>query len=158
MNVIRYEPHYRRPARSLGLLNRLLQDEGLTSLLNPALAGNGEPDLVTDWVPAVDIREKDDRFELSADLPGVNPEDITVTMEDGVLSIQGSRQAEIADENDNYKRYERVNGSFLRRFTLPDTANGEEIAATTKHGVLIVTIPKQTRVQPRKIEVKSADS
>ena len=156
MNVIRYEPRYRRPARSLGLLSRLLQDEELESMLNPALAGDGKPDLITDWVPAVDIREKDDSFELSADLPGVNPEDITVTMEDGVLSIQGSRLAEIKDEKDNYKRYERVYGNFLRRFTLPDTANGEEIAATTKHGVLKVTIPKQAKVQPRKIDVKSA--
>ena len=156
MNVIRYEPRYRRPARSLGLLSQLLQDEELESMLNPALARDGEPDLVTDWVPAVDIREKDDSFELSADLPGVNPEDITVTMEDGVLSVQGSRLAESEDENDNYKRYERVYGNFLRRFTLPDTTNGEEIAAKTKHGVLTVNIPKQAKVQPRKIDVKSA--
>jgi len=155
MNVMRYEPRY-RPARSLGLLSRLLQDEDIDSLLNPALSGNGESGLLTDWVPAVDIREKADRFELSADLPGVNPEDISVTMEDGVLTIQGSRLAEVTDEQDNYTRYERVYGKFLRRFTLPDTANGDEISALTKNGVLNVSIPKQAKVQPRKIAVKSA--
>ena len=155
MNVMRYEPRY-RPARSLGLLSRLLQDEDIDSLLNPALSGNGESGLLTDWVPAVDIREKADRFELSADLPGVNPEDITVTMEDGVLTIQGSRLAEVTDEQDNYTRYERVYGKFLRRFTLPDTANGDEISALTKNGVLNVSIPKQAKVQPRKIDVNSA--
>ena len=155
MNVMRYEPRY-RPTRSLGLLSRLLQDEDIDSLLNPALSGNGESGLLTDWVPAVDIREKADRFELSADLPGVNPEDITVTMEDGVLTIQGSRLAEVTDEQDNYTRYERVYGKFLRRFTLPDTANGDEISALTKNGVLNVSIPKQAKVQPRKIDVKSA--
>jgi len=155
MNVMRYEPRY-RPARSLGLLSRLLQDEDIDSLLNPALSGNGESGLLTDWVPAVDIREKADRFELSADLPGVNPEDISVTMEDGVLTIQGSRLAEVTDEQDNYSRYERVYGKFLRRFTLPDTANGDEISALTKNGVLNVSIPKQAKVQPRKIAVKSA--
>ena len=155
MNIMRYDPRY-RPARSLGLLSRLLQDEDIDSLLNPALSRNGDAGLLTDWVPAVDIREKDDRFELSADLPGVNPDDITVTMEDGVLTIQGSRLTEATDEKDNYTRFERVYGKFLRRFTLPDTANGDEISAVTKHGVLNVSIPKQAKVQPRKIDVKSA--
>ena len=154
MNVMRYEPRY-RPARSLGLLGRLLQDEDIDNLLNPALAGNGESGLLADWVPAVDIRETDDSFELRADLPGVDPEDITVTMEEGVLTIEGSRLAEATDEKDNYKRFERVYGKFLRRFTLPDTANGDEISATTKHGVLNVSIPKQAKVQPRRIDVKS---
>jgi len=156
MNVIRYEPRYRHSGKSLGLLSRLLRDEDFENLLNPTLAGSGESDLVADWAPAVDIRERDDSFELKADLPGVDPAEITVTMEDGVLTIEGSRLAEIRDEKDNCKRYERVYGKFLRRFTLPDTANGDEISAETRHGVLNVSIPKQAKVQPRKIAVKSA--
>ena len=89
MTVMRYEPRY-RPARSLGLLSRLLQDQELESMLNPALYGSIEPGLATDWLPAIDIREDDDHFELSADLPGVDPENIAVTMEEGALTIQGS--------------------------------------------------------------------
>ena len=152
MNAMRYEPRY-RPARSLGLLSRLLQDQERERLLNPTLHGSIEPGLATDWVPAVDIREDDAHFELSADLPGVDPENIAVTMEEGVLTIQGSRDAQVTNEKDNYKHYERVSGNFLRCFTLPDTANGEAISATTKHRVLKLSIPKQAKLQPRKIDV-----
>lgn len=148
MNITRYEPRY----RPLGLLGRLLQDQELDTMLT----GSIEPDSVSDWLPAVDIREEEDRFLLQADLPGVDPDAIEVTMEDGVLTIQGSRDTESTDEKEGYKRYERVRGSFLRRFTLPDTANGDEIAAATRHGVLEVSIPKQAKPQPRKISVKPA--
>jgi HSP20 family protein len=155
MNIRRIDQRY-RPARSLSLLNQLLQEPDFSGLLNPTLATRGEPDAITDWVPAVDIREETDRFVLHADLPGVDPENIEVTMEDGVLTIQGSRDSEHREEHDNYQRYERVSGKFLRRFSLPDTANGDEVAAITKHGVLEVTIPKQHKVEARKIDVKSA--
>jgi HSP20 family protein len=148
MNIARYEPRY----RSLGLLGRLLQDQELDTLLSRG----AEPDSVSDWLPAVDIREENDRFLLQADLPGVDPDAIEVTMEDGVLTIQGSRDSESTDEQEGYKRYERVRGSFLRRFTLPDTANGDDIAAATRNGVLEVSIPKQVKPQPRKISVKPA--
>ena len=146
MNVARYEPRY----RPFGLLNRLLQEENLANLYDR------EPDAVTDWLPAVDIREEDDRYILTADLPGVAPENIDVTMEDGVLTIQGHREAESTDDKSGYRRYERVSGSFLRRFTLPDTANGDEVDAHTRNGVLEVSIAKQAQVQPRKITVKAA--
>jgi HSP20 family protein len=73
MNLMRYEPRY-RPARSLGLLSRLLQDQELEGLLNPVVTNDNEPELVTDWLPAVDIQEEDDRFAVSADLPGADPE------------------------------------------------------------------------------------
>lgn len=148
MNIARYEPRY----RPLGLLGRLLQDQELDTLLSRG----AEPDSVSDWLPAVDIREENDRFLLQADLPGVDPDAIEVTMEDGVLTIQGSRVSESTDEQESYKRYERVRGSFLRRFTLPDTANGDAISAATSNGVLEVSIPKQVKPQPRKISVKPA--
>lgn len=146
MNVVRYEPRY----RPLGLLGRLLQDPDLDSLINR------EPDSVSDWLPAVDIREESDRYLLRADLPGVDPKDIDVTMEDGVLTIQGRREQETDENKEGFRRYERVTGSFLRRFTLPDTADGEEIKAKTVNGVLEVCIAKQAKLQPRKIEVQSA--
>ena len=148
MNIRRIEPRY----QPRSLLARLLQEPDLDGLLT---AGS-EPDSVTDWLPAVDIREEDDRFVLKADLPGVPPEDIEVSMADGVLTIQGKRDSETRDEQAGYKRYERVSGSFMRRFSLPDTADDEAISAESRHGVLHVSIPKQAKRTPRIIDVQSA--
>jgi len=155
MNITRYEPLYRR-GRSLTLLGQLLQEPEFGNLLGADSATRNEPDAITDWLPAVDIREENDRFVLQADLPGVKPEDIEVSMEDGVLTIQGCRESEKTEDNNEYKRYERVYGKFLRRFTLPDTADGDGISASTHHGVLEVSIPKQARPQARRIAVKPA--
>jgi HSP20 family protein len=101
----------------------------------------------------VDIREEEDRFVLHADIPGVKPEDIEVTMENGVLTISGSREETSRSESNGYRRVERVSGRFFRRFTLPDTANAEEIRAKSHNGVLEVIIPKHARVMPRRISV-----
>jgi len=150
MNIARYEPRY----RGIGLINRLLNDD-LSNLDFDNLMGR-ESAAVADWTPAVDIREEADHYRLTADLPGVKPDDIDVTMENGVLTIQGQRHEENSSEANGYKRYERVRGSFLRRFALPDTANGEDIVAETKHGVLEVTIPKHAELAPKKIAVKQA--
>jgi HSP20 family protein len=146
MNVVRYEPRY----RPLGLLGRLLQEDNLEALYNR------EPDAASDWLPAVDIHEKADRYLIKADLPGVEAENIEVTMEDGVLSIQGHRALETKEERGSYSRTERVNGNFLRRFTLPDKANGDSIEATTNQGVLEISIARHTKIKARKIEVKSS--
>ena len=102
------------------------------------------------WTPAVDIREDAEQFTITADIPGVEPKDIEVTMENGVLTIKGERKLEARDEGDNgYRRVERVYGGFYRRFTLPDTADAEAISAAGKHGVLEVTIPKRAALQPK---------
>ena len=106
------------------------------------------------WAPAVDIKEDDKAFTLLADIPGVDPEDIEVTMDKGVLTIKGERQSEKKTEEENYKRVERQYGVFYRRFTLPDSANAEAIEAQSEHGVLKITIPKQEVAQSRRISVK----
>ena len=105
------------------------------------------------WMPAVDIREEDDRFVLSADIPGVERKDVEVTMEDGVLTIKGERHAETEDKREGFHRRERVHGTFMRQFTLPDTVNADSISATIKEGVLHIEIPKQAKPEPRKITV-----
>jgi len=107
------------------------------------------------WSPAVDIKEDVDHFELSADIPGVDPKDIEITMENGVLTIKGARHAERTDEQKNYTRTERVYGSFYRRFSLPSSAEADKIEATSKDGVLKVVIPKHEQAKPRQITVKS---
>lgn len=106
-----------------------------------------------DWVPAVDIHEEESRFVLTADVPGVNRENIDITLEDGVLTVQGERSAEQALADNGIRRRERAHGTFLRQFTLPDTVDAEHINATVKDGVLEIAIPKQEKLQPKKITV-----
>ena len=109
----------------------------------------------SDWVPAVDIKEDKDAFVIVADIPGVDPSEIEVHMENGVLTIKGEKESEKKEERDGYKRVERTFGSFYRRFGLPDTADPDKITANSRNGVLEVRIAKQEKVQPRKISVDS---
>lgn len=148
MSIIRYEPY--------NLVNQLHSELNRLFGTNLARGGDEETAAVTaDWIPAVDIREDQDRYVLRADLPGVDPKDIEITMENGVLTIRGERSESTEDNRDGYRRVERISGRFFRRFTLPDTADAEKIAANGKHGVLEVTIPKHAKVQPRRISVQA---
>jgi len=106
-----------------------------------------------EWTPAVDIKEETDRYLLWADLPGVNPDAIDITMENGILTLKGERGTEASSRREGLKRVERVAGTFYRRFSLPDTADAEGISARCSNGVLEISIPKKTAVQPRKIVV-----
>lgn len=107
------------------------------------------------WVPAVDIKEEPEQFVLEADIPGIEPKDIEISMEGGVLTIRGERRLEQVENQKNYKRVERLYGTFYRRFSLPDTADADNIKASGKHGVLQITIPKRELAQPRKITVEN---
>lgn len=113
------------------------------------------PVINSDWQPMVDIKEENDRYLIKADIPGVDPKDIEVKMENGVLSISGERRAEHEDEKEGYKRIERSYGSFMRRFSLPDSADADGISAKSKHGTLEVTIMKrEPSSQTRRITVE----
>jgi len=129
-----------------------LQEE-MNRLFNQASSSETEGGSVAtaEWVPAVDIKEEEDRFVLLADIPAVDPKHIEITMEKGVLSIRGVRQTE--EEENAFKRIERPRGLFHRRFVLPETADAEKISAKGSNGVLEVTIPKQERPQPRRIQI-----
>ncbi len=105
------------------------------------------------WQPAVDIREEENCYLITADVPGVNSKDIDVTLEDGVLSIKGERNTEKELSEAGYRRRERTHGTFLRQFTLPDTVDANSISATARDGVLEVTIPKQEKPAAKKIAV-----
>ncbi len=149
MNLTRLEPW--------SLINLLHQDLDQIAGRRFGVAGsdsNGSS--VADWVPAVDIVEKKDRYVLRADVPGVKPEDIDVNMENGMLSVSGERHLESAEEDQGARRVERVSGKFYRRFRLPDTADAEEISARSANGILEVVIPKQPEIQARRITVESA--
>ncbi|MGH8173179.1 MAG: Hsp20/alpha crystallin family protein [Rhodanobacteraceae bacterium] len=105
------------------------------------------------WIPRVDIKEEDGRFAIFADIPGVDPKDIEITMEKGILSIKGERKAENAEQNGKLTRGERSYGAFYRRFALPDSADAEGIKAVGKNGVLEITIPKRPETTARRINV-----
>jgi len=109
--------------------------------------------VTSQWTPRVDIKEEDTRFAILADIPGVDPKDIEITMEKGILSIKGERKAESVGANGKLTRTERSHGSFYRRFALPDSANAEGIQATGRNGVLEVSIPKRAETAPRRINV-----
>jgi HSP20 family protein len=139
MTVVRYEPW--------ALLNRLHReiDQTFDTVARDAT-----------WSPAVDIHEEAQRFVVRADLPGVKPADIEITADKGVLSLRGSRALEQKQDDGHYSRIERVNGKFVRTFTLPDNVQTDAIKAAFKDGVLELTIPKVAKAEPRRIEVQAA--
>ncbi|MGI9273056.1 MAG: Hsp20/alpha crystallin family protein [Woeseiaceae bacterium] len=108
------------------------------------------------WLPAVDIFEEKDRFVVRADVPGVDPNDVEVSMDKGILTVSGERVSEDRSDVDGVSRYERVAGRFLRRFSLPETADADGVKATIANGILDISIPKQAAVQARRITVEAA--
>lgn len=108
------------------------------------------------WMPAVDIFEEKERFVVRADVPGVDPAKIEVNMDKGILSVVGERDTDERSTAEGVSRYERLGGRFVRRFTLPDTADAEAIKAKSANGILEISIPKQPVAQPRRITVEAA--
>lgn len=143
------------PIRELGTLqdrmNRVFEDMwGRTR--------RGEDDYVTgSWMPAVDVRESKDALEIQAELPGIDPKDVTVSVEGGVLTIKGSRQFEKATEGETYHRVERAYGSFERSFTLPTNVDPGRIDAKFRQGLLLLTLPKREEAKPKAITIKVED-
>lgn len=107
------------------------------------------------WKPLVDIQEQDSGFKVIADVPGVAPADVDITLDRNVLTIRGSRSTETETEEKGYKRRERVSGTFVRQFTLPDSVDEGAITARVNNGVLEVSIPKGKENKPRSITVES---
>ena len=138
MKISRFEP-----CSYVDLLNR----DAARAIRHPAH---------TEWRPPVDILEDKGRFMLRADLPGVDPSDIDVSMDAGVLTISGVRHGDEQDEATDVRHSERASGRFQRQFTLPETANAEGITAKSSNGILEVSIPKLPAVQARRIAVEAA--
>ena len=141
MSLIRYEP-YNLFDQFNNEISRLLSN-----------TRPGAVAATSGWTPTVDIREEEDRYVLVADLPGIDREEVDITVEDNVLTFKGERTTAKDDGSTGYRRRERAHGEFQRQFTLPDTADTENIRATVNAGVLEIEIPKQEKLQPRKITV-----
>jgi HSP20 family protein len=106
------------------------------------------------WVPALDVRETDDRYEVTFDLPGLEPDAVSVTFEDGTLTVSGKREFSAEDSGETYHRIERSYGTFARSVGLPHVADTDRIEATFDKGVLTVSVPKVEAAKPRTIEVR----
>jgi HSP20 family protein len=145
-NVVRYKPWVRW---------KDLQDQ-MTQLFEGNLVErNGDASNIStsQWSPNVDIREAKDRYTIYADIPGVDPKDIEVSLEGNILTIKGERNIEARTEQDSYTRTERFSGTFYRRFALPDDVDNTKVQAKGRHGVLVIQIPKKETNIPKKIEV-----
>lgn len=145
MALVQYQP--------LNALNQLQQEINRLFDLNTSVNDDSGTLYARDWAPAVDIREEPNRYLVYADVPGVDPAQIEITMENGVLTISGERRAETDDNAGGFRRVERVRGKFLRRFTLPESADADKISATSAHGTLEIVIPKREQALSRRIPV-----
>jgi HSP20 family protein len=139
----------RSPLTELQGINRLL-DEAFRGWPFPATDGN----LGGAWVPPVDVVEDKEHVRITAELPGVKPEDVKISLENNVLTIRGEKQQATEEKDERWHRYERSYGAFERTFTVPSTVDAEHISAAYDAGVLTVTLPKVERAKPREISVK----
>ena len=108
------------------------------------------------WVPPVDIFEEPDALRIMAEVPGVSPDNLKISLENNVLSIHGTKEQVAQERSERVHRYERTYGAFERSFTLPATVDANNIKASYEHGVLTLTLPKVEKAKPRQIEVKVA--
>lgn len=107
-----------------------------------------------DWSPRVDISETENEFVIKAEIPEVKKDDVKVSVDNGVLTIQGERKQEKEEKGKKFHRVERYQGSFVRSFTLPDNVDETKVKATFKDGMLNLQIPKTAETKPKAIEVK----
>jgi HSP20 family protein len=103
----------------------------------------------------VDIAEDDESFVVTAEVPGAKPEDVTVEVHEGVLTLRGEKKSEREEKREHARYVERTYGSFSRSFRLPDNADGERVGATFKDGVLSLQIPKREEAKPRTVHIQS---
>lgn len=146
MTMIKYDPF-----RDL----RNLQDE-VNRLFASSFSRNDSNELMRGaWSPSVDIFENKDQIVLEAELPGMKPEDVEISIENNILTLHGERKFEKKDEGDNFHRVERSYGSFTRSFTLPPTVSSENAVAEFENGILRLTLAKREEAKPRRIEIKT---
>ena len=105
------------------------------------------------WTPRVDIQEHEENFEISAEIPGMDKNEISIEVQENILTIRGEKKSEEEVVESNYHLCERSTGSFERSFTLPDNTEPEKVDAEYKTGVLKITVPKTAKAQPKEIKV-----
>jgi HSP20 family protein len=149
MALVRWDP-FRELEEVSDRLNRMFARPATRT------ANGKETMTVADWLPSVDISETEGEYQIKAEIPDVKKEDVKVTVEDGVLTIQGERKHEKEEKGRKYHRIERSYGSFVRTFSLPDVIEEDKVKAEFKDGVLNLYLPKSEKAKPKAIEVKVA--
>lgn len=124
--------------------------------LSSTRGNGGETMTVADWIPNVDVTEDDKEYLIKVEIPEVDKKDVKVNVQEGMLTIQGERKKEKEEKGKRYHRMERVYGTFVRSFTLPEDVDEEKIEAEFKDGMLMVRLPKSEKAKPKKLEVKVA--
>jgi HSP20 family protein len=109
------------------------------------------------WNPHIDVSENDKALVVKADLPGVDPKDIDITVDEGVLIIKGENKEQREDKQKDYRRMERFVGQFYRSIPLPSGVDKDKVTANTANGVITITVPKTPGAQPRKVTVKAGE-
>jgi HSP20 family protein len=134
-----------------------IQDE-LNRLFGRTFTGNIEPmrpAAAGSWMPSMDVYETSDKIVATLDLPGIEPGDVEVSVEDSTLTVTGSRAFSSEVKEEEYHRVERRYGSFTRSITLPQTADTDKVEASFDKGVLTIEVPKVERAKPKKIQVRA---
>ena len=152
MSLIRWNP-----TRDLATFpsDMFTMQREMNRMFDNLFRGVDEPSLLnSSWVPAVDVAEEDDAYVVMVELPGVNKNDVKITLESNILTIQGEKRAETESKEKNVHRVERSYGSFQRSFTLPTMVKNDKIDAEFKDGILKIMLPKAEEAKPRQIEVK----
>jgi HSP20 family protein len=127
-------------------MNRLFEDAG-------RVWRTDEPSATTSWSPAVDIFETEGEIVVKAELPGMDRKDITLNLENNVLTLRGERRFEKETKDENYHRIERSYGTFSRAFSIPASVDEEKIRADYKDGVLKIALPKKEQAKPKQIRI-----
>jgi len=146
MTLVRWDP-FRELEDVSDRLNQMFHRSA------PARTNGKETMVVADWAPSVDVSETEGEYQIKAEIPDVKKEDVKVTLEDGVLTIQGERKQEKEVKGKRYHRVERSYGRFARSFTLPDVIDEEKVKAEFKDGILNLALPKSEKAKPKAIEV-----
>ncbi|MDD2914400.1 MAG: Hsp20/alpha crystallin family protein [Gallionella sp.] len=146
MNLVKWDP-FKELEDVSERLNRIF---GRTAAINES---SREMLAVADWMPSVDISETDTAYLIKGEIPGVKKEDVKVTIQDGMLTIQGERKQEKEDKGKKFHRVECCYGSFMRSFRVPDDADENSVKAEFKDGMLNVTLAKSEKAKPKQINV-----
>ena len=154
MSLIRYQNQWNPWKEMEELQSRLSSAFGGGPSRLPLRTGEDERIASAQWAPLVDILEDEKEYLIKAELPEVNKADLSVKVQDGVLTLSGERKFEREDKTRRYHRVERVYGSFYRSFTLPDDSDHSNVSAGFKDGVLLVHVAKCEKAMPKQVDVK----
>lgn len=151
MTLMRYQPWsmFDQLHREI---NQAFDKRGLDSRATAATDARSEL-FSGNWLPSVDVKDNGKEIVLLADLPGVDPDKIEVTAHNGILTLKGAREFSKESDEGDYHRIERSYGSFYRQFSLPETANTDEISAKANNGVLEIRIPKRSASIEKRISI-----